>query len=117
MKIFQVNTNNPYNFRSSSKLCCKNPKIVVKYGTETISYLAPKIWSLVPKIVKSSKTLHIVKNKINRNLIVLVVYVRLTCNILVSFKFPRGIQDVRKFGHSALARTNRIYRMNYFLRK
>ena len=114
--IFQVNTNNPYNFRSSSKLDCRNPKIV-KYGTETISYLAPKIWSLVPEIVKSSKILDIVKNKINRNLIVLVVYVRLTCNMLVSFKFLRGIQHVRKFGHSALARTNRIYRMNYFLRK
>ena len=28
-----------------------------KYGTETISYLAPKIWSLVPNAIKSSKSL------------------------------------------------------------
>ena len=26
----------------------------VKYGTETIAYLVPKIWSLFPKIIKSS---------------------------------------------------------------
>ena len=36
----------------------------VKNGTETISYLAPEIWSLVPEIIKSSKTLDILKNKI-----------------------------------------------------
>ena len=51
--ISQVITNNPYSLRSSNELYCRNPK-TVKYGTETISYLAPKIWSLVPEIIKSS---------------------------------------------------------------
>ena len=61
---FQVNTNNPYSLRSRNELCCRNPK-TVKYGTETISYLAPKIWFLVPEIIKSSKT-DIFKSKIRK---------------------------------------------------
>ena len=63
--IFQVNTNNPYSLRSRNDFYCRNPKIV-KYGTETISYLAPKIWPLVPEVIKSSKTLDILKNKIRK---------------------------------------------------
>ena len=38
---FQVNRNNPYSLRSRNELYCRNRK-TVKYGTETISYLAPK---------------------------------------------------------------------------
>ena len=38
----------------------------VKYGTETISYLAPKIWSLVPNAIKSSKSLDVFKFKIRQ---------------------------------------------------
>ena len=48
------NTNIPYNLRSRSELYSRNPK-TVKCGTETISYLAPKIWSLVPNAIKNSK--------------------------------------------------------------
>ena len=62
--IFQVNTNNPYSLRSHNKLYCRNPKIV-KYGTETISYLGTTIWLLVPETIKSSKT-DIFKNKISK---------------------------------------------------
>ena len=35
-------------------------------GTETISYLAPKIWSLIPKAIKSSKSLDAFKSKIRQ---------------------------------------------------
>ena len=42
-------------------LYCRNPK-TVKYGAETIPYLAPKIWFLVPEIIKSSKALDIFRN-------------------------------------------------------
>ena len=48
-----------------NKFYCKNPK-TVKYGTETISHLAPKICYLVPEIIKSSKTLDIFKDKIRK---------------------------------------------------
>ena len=63
--IFQVNTNNPCSLRSRNELYSRNPK-TVKYGTDTISYLAPKIWGLVPEIIKSSKTIDIFKNKIRK---------------------------------------------------
>ena len=42
-----------------------NPK-TVKYGTETMSHLAPKIWSLVPYDIKSSKSLDVFKSKIRQ---------------------------------------------------
>ena len=38
----------------------------VKYGTETISYLAAKIWSLVPNAMKSSKSLHVFESKLRQ---------------------------------------------------
>ena len=52
--IFNLNTNIPYNLRPRNKRYSRNPK-TVKYGTETISYLASKIWSLVPNVIKSCK--------------------------------------------------------------
>ena len=64
--VFHLNTNIPYNRRSRSGLYCRNPK-TVKYGTETISYLAPKIWSLVPNAIKSSKSLDVSKYKIRQS--------------------------------------------------
>ena len=63
--VFHFNTNIPYNLRSRSKLYSRNPK-TVKYGTGTISYLAPKIWSLVPNAIKSSKSLDVFKSKIRQ---------------------------------------------------
>ena len=56
--VFHFNTNIPYNLTSSSELYSWNPK-TVKYRTKTISYLAPKIWSLVPNAIKSSKSLDV----------------------------------------------------------
>ena len=63
--VFHFNTNVPYNLRSGSELYSRNP-ISVKYGTKTISYLAPKIWSLVPNAIKSSKSLDVFKFKIRQ---------------------------------------------------
>ena len=63
--VFQLNANIPYNLMSRSELYSRNPK-TVKYGTETISYLAPKIWSLVPNAIKSSKSLDVFKFKIRQ---------------------------------------------------
>ena len=63
--VFHFNTNIPYNLRSRSKLYSRNPK-TVKYGTGTISYLAPKIWSLVPNAIKGSKSLDVFKSKMRQ---------------------------------------------------
>ena len=38
----------------------------LKYETETIFYLAPKIWSLLPNVIKSSKSLDVFKSKIRQ---------------------------------------------------
>ena len=64
--IFHFNTNISYNLGSRNELYSRNPQ-TVKYGTETISYLAPKIWSLVSNvIVVSSKSLDVFKSKIRQ---------------------------------------------------
>ena len=44
---------------------CKNPK-TINYGTETISYLAPEIRSLIHEIIKSIKLLDEFKCKIRQ---------------------------------------------------
>ena len=63
--VFHFNTNIPYNLWSRSKLYSRSPK-TVKYRTETMSYLAPKIWSLVPNAKKISKSLDVFKSKIRQ---------------------------------------------------
>ena len=35
----------------------------VRYGTETVSFLAPKIWDILPKDIKDSESLDIFKRK------------------------------------------------------
>ena len=63
--VFHLNKNIPYNLRLRSEFYGRNPK-TVKYGTETISYLAPKIWYLVPNTINSSKSLDVFKSKIRK---------------------------------------------------
>ena len=63
--VFQLNTNFPYNLRSRNELYCRNPKIG-KYGAETISYLASKIWYLDLKIITSRKSLNDFESKIRQ---------------------------------------------------
>ena len=54
--IFEVNQTIPYDFRKQNVLQSRNHSSV-RYGTETISYIAPKIWSLVPETVKCHDSL------------------------------------------------------------
>ena len=63
--VFQLNTNFPYNLRSRNELYCRNPK-TGKCGAETVSYLASKIWYLVPKITTSRKSLNDFESKIRQ---------------------------------------------------
>ena len=60
-----LNANIPHNLRSRSELYCRNPETVT-YGTETKSYLAPKIWSLVLEAIKSSNSIDAFKSKIRQ---------------------------------------------------
>ena len=63
--VFYLNTNIPYNLRSGSELYCKNLK-TVKYGRESISYLASKIWSLALNAIKISKSLDVFKSNMRQ---------------------------------------------------
>lgn len=54
--IFKVNHTIPYGLRKRNVLQGRNTNSV-KYGSEAIPYLAPKIWSLVPETVKNCESL------------------------------------------------------------
>ena len=55
------------NLRNS--LICGPYKIkAIRYGTETIIYLAPKIWSIAPDETKESASLETFPQKINKNI-------------------------------------------------
>ena len=61
-ELFQIK-NIDYNLRNGSTFLSRNVK-TVRYGKESISYLAPQIWNLVPKDIKNSKNLVSFRNKI-----------------------------------------------------
>ena len=63
--IFKVNQTVPYDLRKRNVLQSRNPSSV-RYGTETISYIAPKIWSLVPETIKNCDSLKSFKQKIRK---------------------------------------------------
>ena len=53
-----------YNLRNS--LICGSYKIkTVRCGTETITYLGPKIWSIIPDEIRESASLETFRQKIN----------------------------------------------------
>ena len=54
-----------YNLRNNTDFMSKNVHSV-RYGTESLSYLGPKIWSLVPDDIKNSKSLTVFKSKIQK---------------------------------------------------
>ena len=60
------NISNDTNYVISSMVFySRNPK-AVRYGTETVSYIAPKIWSKVPETTKMSSSLESFKTKIDK---------------------------------------------------
>ena len=60
-----VPVSHPYNFRRNDTLQRRMVNSV-RHGTESISFLRPKIWDLVPSDIKSSQSLSISKRKIKR---------------------------------------------------
>ena len=52
-----------YNLRLGKTLISNNVKMA-HYGTETISYLAPKIWQLIPDSIKNTESLNVFKRNI-----------------------------------------------------
>ena len=60
--IFKIKRNY-YNTRNAPAFSSRNIK-TVRYGLQTIFYMAPKIWDLVPKEMKQVTTLNEFKAKI-----------------------------------------------------
>ena len=63
-EIFQ-NRALPYNLRTNSSFSSRQVHSVY-HGTESLSFLGPKIWELVPEDTKQSESLKIFKNKIKK---------------------------------------------------
>ena len=60
-----VERNNNYSLRGNNNLTRRRVNLV-RYGTETVSFLAPKIWVILPKDIKDSESLDIFKRKIKK---------------------------------------------------
>ena len=59
--VFKINRTLPYNLDFSSRVRKR-----IKYGRETISFLAPKVWALVSKKMKQCSCLKAFKSKISK---------------------------------------------------
>ena len=57
--------NVPYNLRQDASFRSYNVKTAL-YGTETLSYLGPKIWNLVPSNIRDCATEPIFRKKIKK---------------------------------------------------
>ena len=63
--VFHKSISNSYDLQNHKELYSRSPK-TVRYGTETVSYIAPKIWSKVPETIKISSSLESFKTKIRK---------------------------------------------------
>ena len=60
--MFQFRTNRP-NTRNDNEFWVPMPK-TTNYGSESVKYLGPKIWNILPKVLKDLSTLYNFKEKI-----------------------------------------------------
>ena len=63
--VYNLLTRKPYDLRNNNSF--KRRRVnSVWHGTESVSYLGPKIWDLVPNEIKESESLNGFKFKIKR---------------------------------------------------
>ena len=65
MNEFFVERNSNYSLRGNNVLTRRRTNSV-SYDTETVSFLAPKIWDILPKDIKNSESLDILTRKIKK---------------------------------------------------
>ena len=58
-----------FSLKKTTKYCSNNPFVTrnvrtVRYGTETLAHLGPKIWAIIPNDFKESESLKLFKSKI-----------------------------------------------------
>ena len=62
-EVFKVNTTSSYNLRTVSDF--ELPRVrTTNFGTESLSYLGPKLWETVPLSIRNVESLQAFKNKI-----------------------------------------------------
>ena len=61
--IFKLREENPYNLRHVSEFS-RSMINSVYHGTESISFLGPKIWDILPEKLKNTETLEVFKKEI-----------------------------------------------------
>ena len=82
-KVFHKNISNSHDLQNHKELYSRNPK-TIRYGTETVSYRAPKIWSKVSETVKMRSSLESLSQKYaNGNQNAIATFVQHICTILV----------------------------------
>ena len=64
-EVVQVISPAPYYLRDKNELYSRNPKSVA-YGTESVLFMAPKIWSIVPQELKNCQSLYSFKKSIRK---------------------------------------------------
>ena len=62
-ETFPIKGTSHYNLRSPTEFQARNIH-TVRYGTESLSFLAPKIWALVPENIKNASSIELFKQKI-----------------------------------------------------
>ena len=56
-EVFQVKSPAPYYLKDKNELCSINPKTMT-YGTQSVSFMAPKIWQIVLQELKNHQSLY-----------------------------------------------------------
>ena len=64
-EAFQVKSPAPYYLGNKNELYSRNPKTVA-YETASVSFMAPKIWSVMPQELKNSESLYSFKKRIRK---------------------------------------------------
>ena len=64
-RVFKINSTLAFSLRTRNEFSSRVPKSV-KYGTETISFLAQKVWFLLPEKLKECSCLEGFKSKIRK---------------------------------------------------
>ena len=64
-EMFKINRTLPYNLRTHNEFSSRVPK-TVKNGTETIYFLAPKVWALIPGKIKECSCLEAFRSNIKK---------------------------------------------------
>ena len=64
-EVFPININSEYNFRKPRVFHTRKIR-TVHFGVDSIAFLAPKIWDIVPAEIKASVTVTQFKQKIKK---------------------------------------------------